>query len=76
LEMERMIEEAVKAHLYLTRKTNVRTTKTKQFKRVLLEFNNNQSCKLEENTITIHADRADSFSDEYKEILKDFYLAF
>lgn len=76
LEMERMVEEAAKAGLTLSRCTYVRTTKAKQFKRVLLEFSKGRDSIFEENYLTIHSESVSSYSDEYKELLKDFYLAF
>jgi tRNA1(Val) A37 N6-methylase TrmN6 len=74
--MERMVEEAAKSGLTISRCTYVRTTKAKQYKRVLLEFSKEQDCALEDRLLTIHSESVTSYSDEYKELLKDFYLAF
>lgn len=76
LEMERMVEEAAKSGLTISRCTYVRTTKAKQYKRVLLEFSKEQDCALEERLLTIHSESVSSYSEEYRELLKDFYLAF
>ena len=54
---------------------NIKPTINKQYKRILMEF----SCKqniLKENTIAIEEQERHVYTNEYKLLTKDFYLAF
>lgn len=54
---------------------NIKPTTDKQPKRILLEFSNQQN-KLKENIIAIEHQQRHEYTDEYKLLTKDFYLAF
>lgn len=53
----------------------IKPTPTKQAKRLLLEFSFNQS-ELEENELIVEKYGRHKYSEEYKELTKDFYLKF
>jgi tRNA1Val (adenine37-N6)-methyltransferase len=62
--------------LYLSNLTRVRTTQDKQTeKRWLMQFEFKPS-SFSENSIVIEKDKRHEYSDEYKELTKDYYLAF
>ncbi|WP_462175111.1 tRNA1(Val) (adenine(37)-N6)-methyltransferase [Pseudoalteromonas gelatinilytica] len=72
VEAEQFIAVAAQAGWYLNRHCLVRTTEKKQPSRSLLLLSQN-SCECETTSLTIHA--ADgSYSQDYKELCKAFYL--
>lgn len=61
--------------LYLTKLTRVVTRADKPEKRWLMRFEFTQR-SFSESSITIEKDERHSYTDEYKELTKDYYLAF
>jgi len=68
-------EKALINSLYLTRVLNVRHYPNRQVKRVLMQFESLRKNRVEEN-ITIYNDEDDTFTQEYKNLTKDYYLKF
>lgn len=68
------IAQAANAELFCTRKTNVYSHPHKPVLRLLLEFSFMKE-KLVENELSIH-NLEGNYSDDYKKLTKDFYLAF
>jgi tRNA1Val (adenine37-N6)-methyltransferase len=66
---------AAKAGLYCIRKLNVSTKKGKPVKRLLLELSQEKKA-LDEQNLYIENNLLNSYTDEYKELTKDFYLRF
>ena len=74
-ESEFFREEAEKHKLFLTKVTRVITRTDKPEKRLLMRFEFIQRA-FSEDSITIEKDERHSYTDEYKELTKDYYLAF
>ena len=72
-EQFRMMAEENK--LYLTKQTRVITRTDKPEKRLLMRFEFTPKT-FSEDSITIEDDERHSYTDEYKELTKDYYLAF
>lgn len=72
-ELFREMAEANK--LYLTKLTRVITRVDKPEKRLLMRFESTHRT-FSEDSIVIEKDERHSYSDEYKELTKDYYLAF
>ena len=68
-------EMAEEQKLFLTRVTRVVTRTDKPEKRLLMQFEFTKKT-IEENFLTIEKDEHHSYTDEYKELTKDYYLAF
>lgn len=68
-------EMAEEQKLYLTRFTKVITRTDKPEKRVLMKFEFVRK-PIEESSITIEQDERHSYTDQYKELTKDYYIAF
>ncbi len=66
---------AEEQNLFLTKLTRVITLADRPEKRLLMQFEFTKKA-LEENFITIEKDERHSYTDEYKELTKDYYLAF
>jgi tRNA1Val (adenine37-N6)-methyltransferase len=62
-------------NLFLTKITHVKTTLYKDEKRQLLQFELINK-KLIEETLVIEQEERHSYSNDYKELTKDFYLSF
>ena len=64
--------------LHLTRLTHVRTTPGKGEKRLLMQFAFTAKPHVSESTLTIEKDNlnAQHYTDEYRELTKDYYLYF
>lgn len=69
-----LIAEAVNYGLYCNRKLFVQTKPDKPIIRILTEFSFHKK-RLPDNTISIHTADGD-YTDEYKQLTADFYLAF
>lgn len=67
-----VIGEAVMNNLYLSRRTDVRTTPTKPTKRTMLEFGRKAQPTVYD-MLTLK-DKEGNMSDEYKALTEDFYL--
>ncbi len=74
-EAELFREEAEKNKLFLTKLTRIITRTDKPEKRLMMRFEFNQRA-FSESSITIEKDERHSYTDEYKELTKDYYLAF
>jgi len=74
-ESELFKELALENKLYLTKLTRVITRYDKPEKRWLMRFEFTQR-SFSESSITIEKDERHSYTDEYKELTKDYYLAF
>ena len=74
-QQEKCILKAEKIGLALIRKCNVFPNATKQQHRTLFEFSFTKR-KLKEETITIELDKRHHYTNEYKELTKDFYIIF
>ena len=74
-ESEIFREMAEENKLYLTKLTRIITRTDKPEKRVMMRFEFIQRA-FSESTITIEKDERHSYTDEYKELTKDYYLAF
>lgn len=72
---EEYISQALKNNLFCSKKLWIKPTPTIQEKRVLLEFSRIKS-ECEEQTLVIEQYGRHKYSEEYKHLTKDFYLAF
>jgi tRNA1Val (adenine37-N6)-methyltransferase len=72
---ERFISLAETNSLYVSRLTKVRPKPGKPFHRYLLEFSKVQA-EVVSDELTIELENHDNFTIEYKNLTKDFYLAF
>jgi tRNA1Val (adenine37-N6)-methyltransferase len=68
-------EMAEEHKLFLTKLTRVITRTDKPEKRLLMKFEFTKKT-VSENSITIEKDERHSYTDEYKELTKDYYLGF
>ncbi len=68
-------EMAEEQNLHLTKLTRVITRTDKPEKRLLMKFEFSQKA-VEEDTITIEQDERHCYTEQYKELTKDYYLAF
>lgn len=74
-ESQQFKEMAEKGGLHLTKRTRVITRADKPEKRLLMKFEFIKK-ELAEDTIVIEKDERHSYTDEYKTLTKDYYLAF
>lgn len=68
-------EMAEKQNLFLTKSTRVITRNDKPEKRLLMKFEFTKK-EILENSIVIEKDTRHTYTDEYKELTKDYYLGF
>lgn len=69
---EKLTEIAQENGLLVSRKTNVYPTPSSTPRRVLMEFSKSQS-EIQEDNLIIETDRH-TYSNDFKQIVKDFYL--
>ena len=62
--------------LFITRLTKVKTTPDKPEKRLLMQFSATAKAQVSESTLIIEQDGRHKYTDEYKELTKDYYLNF
>ncbi|MFL5763192.1 MAG: tRNA1(Val) (adenine(37)-N6)-methyltransferase [Bacteroidia bacterium] len=74
-ESELFRDEAEKHKFFLTKQTRIITRTDKPEKRVLMRYEFIQRA-FSENSITIEKDERHSYTDEYKDMTKDYYLNF
>jgi len=74
-EAEQFREMAEQNKLYLTKQAKVVTRTDKTEKRLLMRYEFTQRA-FSEDTIVIEKDERHSYTDQYKELTKDYYLAF
>lgn len=72
---EELINKCLLIGLFLIRKTSVKPTPDKEAKRLLLEFGFKKADS-ESSILIIESDGRHQYSDEYKVLTKDYYLAF
>ncbi|HRH63233.1 MAG TPA: tRNA (adenosine(37)-N6)-methyltransferase TrmM, partial [Bacteroidia bacterium] len=72
-ELFRDMAETKRLHIDKILRVKTRTDKTE--KRLLMQFKFNPT-SFSESSIVIELDERHSYSDEYKELTKDYYLAF
>ncbi|MBN1113628.1 MAG: methyltransferase [Bacteroidales bacterium] len=75
LQGESLIEKCQKQGLFLTRRTNIKPTPEKESKRILLEFGFIKA-DIENSTLVIESNGRHQYSEQYKSLTKDYYLAF
>lgn len=68
-------DQATSANLFCTRKLYVKPLPDKEVKRVLMQFEWNEG-KVEEETIVVETTGRHEYSEEYKELTREFYLGF
>jgi len=75
-EMEKLIQIAKKKGLYLSKKMLIRHDESKPIFRVIATFQTNQIHDLYEKTLIIHEKDGQTYSDEFRRLLEDYYLIF
>lgn len=77
-EGEQFMSLATQQGLHLTRITRVRTTPEKSEKRLLMQFAFSPRPQISDSVLVIEQDptKRHSWTDEYKELTKDYYLQF
>lgn len=75
-EIEKLIQIAQKKGLYLSKKMLIRHDESKPIFRVIATFLTNQVPDLEETTLIIHDKDGKTYSNEFRDLLKDYYLIF
>jgi tRNA1Val (adenine37-N6)-methyltransferase len=74
-EGNKFIAEASGVGLYCIKRTSVKATPSSSIKRLLLEFSKIPQ-KINDNLLIIGTDVINNYSDEYRQLSKEFYLAF
>ncbi|MFW5709928.1 MAG: tRNA1(Val) (adenine(37)-N6)-methyltransferase [Bacteroidota bacterium] len=69
------IDTARGYNLFVSRKMNIRPTAEKDYHRIMIEFSTEQGITTEE-FLTIEKGERHDYTDEYKDLTKDFYLKF
>jgi len=75
-EIEKLIRIAQKKGLYLSKKMLIRHDESKPIFRVIATFLTHKIHDLEEKTLIIHKEDGKTYSDEFRALLKDYYLIF
>lgn len=75
-EVEKLIRIAQKKGLYLSKKMLIRHDESKPIFRVIATFLTQKVHNLEEKTLIIHKEDGKTYSDEFRALLKDYYLIF
>ncbi|GGD74735.1 tRNA1(Val) (adenine(37)-N6)-methyltransferase [Emticicia aquatilis] len=75
-EIEKLIQIAQKKGLYLSKKMLIRHDESKPIFRVIATFLTNQVPDLEETTLIIHEKDGKTYSNEFRDLLQDYYLIF
>jgi tRNA1Val (adenine37-N6)-methyltransferase len=74
-EGNKFIAEASGVGLYCIKRTSVKAAPSSSIKRLLLEFSKIPQ-KINDNLLIIGTDVINNYSDEYRQLSKEFYLAF
>lgn len=74
-EIEKLIQIAQKKGLYLSKKMLIRHDESKPIFRVIATFLTNQVPDLEETTLIIHDKDGKTYSNKFRDLLNDYYLA-
>lgn len=75
-EIEKLIRIAQKKGLYLSKKMSIRHDESKPIFRVIATFLTQKTHNLEEKTLIIHKEDGKTYSNEFRDLLKDYYLIF
>lgn len=75
-EIEKLIQIAQKKGLYLSKKILIRHDESKPIFRVIATFLTQKVHNLEEDTLIIHNEDGKTYSNEFRELLKDYYTIF
>lgn len=75
-EIEKLIQIAQKKGLYLSKKMSIRHDESKPIFRVIATFQTQKVHNLEEKTLIIHTEDGKTYSNEFRDLLKDYYLIF
>lgn len=75
-EIENLMKIAQKKGLYLSKKLLIRHDESKPIFRVIATFLSNQVLDYEEDTLIIHEKDGKTYSEQYRVLLKDYYLIF
>ncbi|GAB2610190.1 methyltransferase [Emticicia sediminis] len=75
-EIEKLIKIAQKKGLYLSKKMSIRHDESKPIFRVIATFLTQKTHNLEEKTLIIHKEDGKTYSNEFRDLLKDYYLIF
>ncbi len=75
-EIEKLIRIAQKKGLYLSKKMLIRHDESKPIFRVIATFLTQKVHNLEEKTLIIHKEDGKTYSNEFRDLLKDYYLIF
>ncbi|MFN3490158.1 MAG: tRNA1(Val) (adenine(37)-N6)-methyltransferase [Emticicia sp.] len=74
-EIEKLIQIAQKKGLYLSKKMSIRHDESKPIFRVIATFQTKKVHNLEEKTLIIHNEDGKTYSNKFRDLLKDYYLA-
>lgn len=75
-EIEKLIQIAQKKGLYLSKKISIRHDESKPIFRVIATFLTQKVHDLEEKKLIIHNEDGKTYSNEFRDLLKDYYLIF
>lgn len=73
-EAHHFMEKAILKGLFLNKIVEVKPTKDKLVKRMLLEFSNIKNSEVSEDTLIIETEKRLQYTTEYKKLTADFYL--
>lgn len=74
-EVEKLIQLAQKKELYLSKKILIQHDESKPIFRVIATFQNLQMLDYQEETLVIHEKDSKTYSEKFRILLKDYYLA-
>jgi tRNA1Val (adenine37-N6)-methyltransferase len=75
-EIEKLIKIAQKKGLYLSKKKSIRHDESKTIFRVIATFLTQKTDNLEQEMLIIHNKDGITYSNEFRKLLKDYYLIF
>ncbi|MDZ7936081.1 MAG: methyltransferase [Emticicia sp.] len=75
-EIEKLIQIAQKKGLYLSKKMSISHDESKPVFRVIATFLTQKVYNLEEKSLIIHNEDGKTYSNEFRDLLKDYYLIF
>ena len=74
-EVEKLIDIAQKKELYLSKKILIRHDESKPIFRIIATFQNLTMSDYQEETLVIHEKNSKTYSENFRTLLKDYYLA-
>jgi tRNA1Val (adenine37-N6)-methyltransferase len=75
-EVEKLIQIAQKKELYLSKKILIRHDESKPVFRIIATFQNLQVLDYQEEILVIHEKDGKTYSEKFRDLLKDYYLIF